>query len=96
VLGTSSSETALPRMILKLEQLGCAKSVVGLVVPSGYSFNLDGTSIYLTIPAVFVAQATNTHLSTAETFTLLVVLMTSKGATAVTGDVEMYLRFVRS
>jgi aerobic C4-dicarboxylate transport protein len=86
VLGTSSSETALPRLILKLEQLGCAKSVVGLVVPSGYSFNLDGTSIYLTIAAVFVAQATNTHLSAGETFTLLVVLMlTSKGAAAVTG-----------
>jgi aerobic C4-dicarboxylate transport protein len=86
VLGTSSSETALPRMILKLEQLGCSKSVVGLVVPAGYSFNLDGTSIYLTIAAVFVAQATNTHLSAGETFTLLVVLMlTSKGAAAVTG-----------
>ena len=86
VLGTSSSETALPRMIIKLEELGCAKSVVGLVVPSGYSFNLDGTSIYLTIAAIFVAQATNTHLTAGQTFTLLLVLMlTSKGAAAVTG-----------
>ena len=62
VLGTSSSETALPRMIIKMERLGCSKSVVGLVIPSGYSFNLDGTSIYLTIAALFIAQATNTHL----------------------------------
>ena len=86
VLGTSSSETALPRLILKLENLGCSKSVVGLVVPSGYSFNLDGTSIYLTIAALFVAQATNTHLSGGQLVTLLVVLMlTSKGAAAVTG-----------
>jgi aerobic C4-dicarboxylate transport protein len=86
VLGTSSSETVLPRMMLKLENLGCSKSVVGLVIPSGYSFNLDGTSIYLTIAALFVAQATNTHLTGAEEFTLLVVLMlTSKGAAAVTG-----------
>jgi len=86
VLGTSSSETALPRLILKLEHLGCSKSVVGLVVPSGYSFNLDGTSIYLTIAALFVAQATNTHLSGGQLVTLLVVLMlTSKGAAAVTG-----------
>jgi aerobic C4-dicarboxylate transport protein len=86
VLGTSSSETALPRMIVKLEQLGCSKSVVGLVVPSGYSFNLDGTSIYLTIAAFFIAQATNTHLSGGQMFTLLLVLMlTSKGAAAVTG-----------
>ena len=65
VLGTSSSEVALPRMIVKLEQLGCSKSVVGLVVPSGYSFNLDGTAIYLTIAALFVAQATNTTLTAA-------------------------------
>ncbi len=86
VLGTSSSEAALPRLILKLERLGCAKSVVGLVVPSGYSFNLDGTAIYLTIAALFVAQATNTHLTASHEFTLLVVLMlTSKGAAAVTG-----------
>ena len=86
VLGTSSSEVALPRMIVKLERLGCSQSVVGLVVPAGYSFNLDGTAIYLTIAALFVAQATNTHLSGREEFTLLLVLMlTSKGAAAVTG-----------
>jgi aerobic C4-dicarboxylate transport protein len=86
VIGTSSSETALPRMLIKLENLGCSKSVVGLVVPSGYSFNLDGTAIYLTIAALFVAQATNTHLSTRDELWLLLVLMlTSKGAAAVTG-----------
>ena len=86
VLATSSSEPALPGLIRKLEELGCAKSVVGLVVPSGYSFNLDGTSIYLTIAAIFVAQATNTHLTPTQIVTLLVVLMlTSKGAAAVTG-----------
>ncbi len=86
VLGTSSSESALPRLLVKLEQLGCAKSVVGLVIPAGYSFNLDGTSIYLTIAALFVAQATNTHLTARDEFTLLLVLMlTSKGAAAVTG-----------
>ena len=86
VLGTSSSEVALPRIIVKLERLGCSQSVVGLVVPAGYSFNLDGTAIYLTIAALFVAQATNTALSGREEFTLLVVLMlTSKGAAAVTG-----------
>src|SRR5262249_30223062 len=86
VLGTSSSETALPRLMIKLEALGCSKSVVGLVVPSGYSFNLDGTSIYLTIAAIFVAQATNTHLSLGQEVGLLAVLMlTSKGSAAVTG-----------
>jgi aerobic C4-dicarboxylate transport protein len=86
VLGTSSSESALPRLLIKLEKLGCSKSVVGLVVPAGYSFNLDGTSIYLTIAALFVAQATNTHLTVKDEFTLLLVLMlTSKGAAAVTG-----------
>ena len=86
VLATSSSEPALPGLIRKLEELGCAKSVVGLVVPSGYSFNLDGTSIYLTIAAIFVAQATNTHLTATQIATLLIVLMlTSKGAAAVTG-----------
>ncbi|MGO9256930.1 MAG: dicarboxylate/amino acid:cation symporter [Bryobacteraceae bacterium] len=86
VLSTSSSESVLPRMMIKLEELGCAKSVVGLVIPSGYSFNLDGTSIYLTIAALFVAQATNTHLTAGQTFTLLLVLMlSSKGAAAVTG-----------
>ena len=86
VLGTSSSEPALPGLMRKLEQLGCDKSVVGLVVPSGYSFNLDGTSIYLTIAAIFVAQATNTHLSAQqEAILLLVLMLTSKGAAAVTG-----------
>jgi len=86
VLGTSSSEAALPGLMRKLEKLGCSKSVVGLVVPSGYSFNLDGTSIYLTIAAIFVAQATNTHLSVGDEAVLLLVLMlTSKGAAAVTG-----------
>jgi len=86
VVGTSSSETVLPRMIVKLENLGCSKSVVGLVVPAGYAFNLDGTSIYLTIAAIFVAQATNTRLSTADEWWILLVLMlTSKGSAAVTG-----------
>ena len=65
VLGTSSSESALPRMMAKLEHLGCAKPVVGLVVPTGYSFNLDGTSIYMTMAAIFVAQASGVHLSLA-------------------------------
>ena len=86
VLGTSSSESVLPRVMLKLEALGCSKSVVGLVIPSGYSFNLDGTSIYLTIAAIFVAQATNTHLSLGqEAFLLLILMLSSKGAAAVTG-----------
>jgi aerobic C4-dicarboxylate transport protein len=86
VLGTSSSEPALPGLMAKLERMGCSKSVVGLVVPSGYSFNLDGTAIYLTIASLFVAQATNTHLSASQTLTMLMVLMlTSKGAAAVTG-----------
>jgi len=86
VIGTSSSETALPRMLVKLENLGCSKPVVGLVIPSGYSFNLDGTAVYLTIAALFVAQATNTHLSTSDELWLLLVLMlTSKGSAAVTG-----------
>ena len=87
VLGTSSSETVLPRMMAKLENLGCTKSVVGLVIPTGYSFNLDGTSIYLTMAAVFVAQATNTPLTWVQTLTILGVLMlTSKGAAGVTGS----------
>ena len=86
VLGTSSSEAALPGLMKKMESLGCARHVVGLVIPSGYSFNLDGTSIYLTIAAIFVAQATNTHLTGWQEFVLLVVLMlTSKGSAAVTG-----------
>lgn len=87
VLGTSSSESALPRLMVKLERLGCSRSVVGLVVPSGYSFNLDGTSIYLTIAAMYVAQATNSHLSAGQEIQLLLVLMlTSKGAAGVTGS----------
>ena len=87
VLGTSSSESALPRMIAKLENLGCTKSVVGLVIPTGYSFNLDGTSIYLTMASVFVAQATNTPLTMTQTLTILgVLLLTSKGAAGVTGS----------
>jgi len=86
VLATSSSEPALPGLIARMEEMGCSRSVVGLVVPSGYSFNLDGTAIYLTIASVFVAQATNTHLSVGQTLTMLLVLMlTSKGAAAVTG-----------
>ena len=87
VLGTSSSESALPRIISKLEALGVEKSVVGLVIPTGYSFNLDGTSIYLTMAAVFIAQATNTPLDLGHQITLLVVLLlTSKGAAGVTGS----------
>jgi aerobic C4-dicarboxylate transport protein len=86
VLGTSSSESVLPRIMVKLEALGCGKSVVGLVIPSGYSFNLDGTSIYLTIAAIFIAQATNTHLTAGqEAFLLLILMLSSKGAAAVTG-----------
>jgi aerobic C4-dicarboxylate transport protein len=86
VVGTSSSETVLPRMIAKLENLGCSRSVVGLVIPAGYAFNLDGTSIYLTIAAIFVAQATNTPLSAADEWWILLILMlTSKGSAAVTG-----------
>ena len=87
VLGTSSSESVLPRMLLKMEHLGCAKSVVGLVIPTGYSFNLDGTSIYLSMAAIFVAQATNTPMTTMQELTLLgVLLLTSKGAAGVTGS----------
>ncbi len=86
VLGTSSSESVLPRMIVKMERLGCSKSVTGLVIPSGYSFNLDGTSIYLTIAALFIAQATNTHLTfREEAFILVMLMLNSKGAAAVTG-----------
>ena len=87
VLGTSSSESVLPRMMAKMEKLGCSKSVVGLVIPAGYSFNLDGTSIYLTMAAIFVAQATNTDLSLFQQLTILgVLLLTSKGASGVTGS----------
>ena len=87
VLGTSSSEAALPRMMAKLENLGVRKSTVGLVIPTGYSFNLDGTSIYLTMAAVFIAQATNTPLDLSHQITLLLLLLlTSKGAAGVTGS----------
>ena len=87
VLGTSSSESVLPRMMAKMENLGVRKSTVGLVVPTGYSFNLDGTSIYLTMAAVFIAQATNTPMTLTQQITLLLVLlMTSKGAAGVTGS----------
>jgi aerobic C4-dicarboxylate transport protein len=87
VLGTSSSETVLPRMLAKLENLGCEKSVVGLVIPTGYSFNLDGTCIYLTMAAVFLAQATNTDLTLGQELALIgILLLTSKGAAGVTGS----------
>ncbi|EGM78055.1 Na+/H+ dicarboxylate symporter [Rheinheimera sp. A13L] len=87
VLGTSSSESVLPRMMAKLEKLGATKSTVGLVVPTGYSFNLDGTAIYLTMAAVFIAQATDTPMDLTQQLTLLAVLLvTSKGAAGVTGS----------
>src|SRR6185369_3828915 len=86
VLGTSSSESALVPLMQKLEKLGCSRSVVGLVVPSGYSFNLDGTNIYLTMAAIFVAQALNIDLTLGQELTLLgVAMLTSKGASGVTG-----------
>jgi aerobic C4-dicarboxylate transport protein len=86
VLGTSSSESVLPQLIEKMERLGCSKSVVGLVVPTGYSFNLDGTNIYMTLATLFIAQALNVPLSFGEQMTILIVAMlTSKGASGVTG-----------
>jgi aerobic C4-dicarboxylate transport protein len=86
VLGTSSSESALPQLMEKLERLGCSKSVVGLVVPTGYSFNLDGTNIYMTLATLFIAQALGVELSFSQQLTILVVAMlTSKGASGVTG-----------
>jgi aerobic C4-dicarboxylate transport protein len=86
VLGTSSSEAALPQLMQKLEKLGCSRPVVGLVVPTGYSFNLDGTNIYMTMAVLFIAQATNTDLTLTQQLTLLAVTMlTSKGASGVTG-----------
>jgi aerobic C4-dicarboxylate transport protein len=86
VLGTSSSESALPQLMEKLERLGCSKSVVGLVVPTGYSFNLDGTNIYMTLATLFIAQALGVDLSFSQQLTILVVAMlTSKGASGVTG-----------
>lgn len=87
VFGTASSESVLPRMFTKLEHLGCSKPLVGLVLPAGYSFNLDGTSVYLTMGALFIAQATNTHLTLGQEFGVLVVcLLTSKGAATVVGS----------
>jgi aerobic C4-dicarboxylate transport protein len=86
VLGTSSSESALPSLIEKMERAGCPKSIVGLVVPTGYSFNLDGTNIYMTLAALFIAQACNVHLSIGEQALLLgVAMLSSKGAAGVTG-----------
>ncbi len=86
VLATSSSEPALPALMAKLERLGCSKALVGLVVPTGYTFNADGTSLYMTLAALFVAQATNTHLTLIQQFTILgVALLTSKGASGVQG-----------
>jgi aerobic C4-dicarboxylate transport protein len=86
VLGTSSSETALPGMLQKMKRLGCAESTVGLVIPTGYSFNLDGTNIYMTMGAVFLAQATNTPRALSQQIGLLLVaLVSSKGAAGVTG-----------
>jgi len=86
-LGTSSSEAALPNLMEKLENMGCSKPVVGLVVPTGYSFNLDGTSIYLSMSVLFLAQLYDVHLSFAEILTIIGLLMiTSKGAAGVTGS----------
>jgi aerobic C4-dicarboxylate transport protein len=86
VLATSSSEPALPSLMAKLEKLGCSKALVGLVVPTGYTFNADGTSLYMTLAALFVAQATNTHLTLLQQFIILgVALLTSKGASGVQG-----------
>ena len=86
VLATSSSEPALPSLMGKLEKLGCSKALVGLVVPTGYTFNADGTSLYMTLAALFVAQATNTHLTLTQQFTILgVAVLTSKGASGVQG-----------
>ena len=85
-IGTSSSEAVLPRMMARLEHLGCSRPVVGLVIPTGYSFNLDGTSIYMTMAAIFIAQATNSPLSTGEQIGLLgLAILTSKGSAAITG-----------
>jgi aerobic C4-dicarboxylate transport protein len=86
VLGTSSSETVLPHMLQKMERLGASRSVVGLVIPTGYSFNLDGTNIYMTLATLFLAQATNTPLTFGQELTiLLIAMLTSKGASGVTG-----------
>jgi aerobic C4-dicarboxylate transport protein len=87
VFGTASSEPVLPRMLIKLEHLGCPKPLVGMVLPAGYTFNLDGSSVYLTMGALFIAQATNTHLTFGQELLVLVVcLVTSKGAATVVGS----------
>ena len=87
MLGTSSSESVLPRMMTKMEQAGVDRSIVGLVIPTGYSFNLDGTAIYLTMAAVFIAQACDVDMTISQQITLLLVLLlTSKGAAGVTGS----------
>jgi aerobic C4-dicarboxylate transport protein len=87
VLGTSSSEAALPSVMEKLERMGCSKSVVGLVIPAGYSFNLDGTTIYLSMCMIFLAQAFNVHLHAGQILSIIGILMvTSKGAAGVTGS----------
>jgi aerobic C4-dicarboxylate transport protein len=87
VLAISSSEPAMPTLMAKLEQLGCSKALVGLIVPTGYTFNTDGTSLYMTVAALFVAQATNTHLTLAQQLTILAVaILTSKGASGVQGS----------
>jgi len=87
IFGTASSEAVLPRMMSKLENLGCSKPLVGMVLPAGYTFNLDGSSAYLTMGALFIAQATNTHLSFGQQLWVLVVcLITSKGAATVVGS----------
>jgi aerobic C4-dicarboxylate transport protein len=86
VLATSSSETAIPTLMEKLEKLGCSKSMVGLIVPTGFTFNTDGTSLYMTLAALFVAQATNTHLTLVQQLTIFsVAILTSKGASGVQG-----------
>jgi aerobic C4-dicarboxylate transport protein len=86
VLAVSSSETAIPTLMAKLERLGCSKSLVGLVVPTGYTFNTDGSSLYMTMAALFVAQATNTHLTLLQQLTIFsVAILTSKGASGVQG-----------
>jgi aerobic C4-dicarboxylate transport protein len=85
-LATSSSEPALPTLMRKMEKLGCSKSLVGLVVPTGYTFNTDGSSMYMTLAALFIAQATNTHLTLGQQFTIFIVaVLTSKGASGVQG-----------
>jgi len=92
VLGTASSESVLPRMMTRLEQLGCSQPVVRLVLPAGYSFNMDGSCIYLTMAAVFIAQATNTNLSFADELKVIIIcLITSKGAAGVVGSAFIVL-----